>query len=159
MRIARRGSGPFHPIGGRRARTTMDLLRGTHCDILRHRSGPAADGPNTPFVASALRRTTDAHLKFNIGGAVVVTRHLCRTNCVACVHASSAGLDRSTMGVIHNCVDSGFNGGCLPRDPGRCTDGRGSRRTRRTVHPSSIGIVTRSLGSVRTSTRGLCRLV
>lgn len=116
---------------------------------------PLGGAPTTPFAASALRRRTTHGLKFAITRAVVITRHLCRSKLVACVHASSIGLSRLTIGTDHRAVSGLVNRHCMRGH--RFTAGAGkTRRTRRTVHPACV----RGTG-VRNAPRreGLCSLV
>lgn len=144
-----------HFTAGRRTQTFLRDYTRTRFAVRSVAAHPLHGSPTTPFAASALRRRTTQGLKCAITRAVVVTRHLCRRNLVACVHASSMGLSRLTLSSDQRIVASVVKSGCMGAQ--RFTAGAGNtRRTRRTVHPACV-----AGRAVRNASRRrhLCRLV
>lgn len=145
-----------HHLGsGGRIRTFLRSYGGTSFAVSSVAAGPMGGSPTPPFAASALRRRTTHGLKCSISRAVVVTRHLCRSKLVACVHASSIGLDSLTLNATGRTVFRACNRGCCGFHRCRAGDGK-TRRTRRTVHPACVDGI-RTKDSSRRG--GLCRLV
>lgn len=144
-----------HVGAGGRTRTFLGTYGKTGFTVRSVAAHPLGGAPPTPFAASALRRRTTHGLNCAITRAVVVTRHLCRSKFVACVHASSIGLSRFTAVNDGSTVVGVVNRHCIR--PHRFRAGAGkTRRTRRTVHPACV-----RGRSVRKATRrgGLCSLV
>ncbi len=145
FRIPSRGNGVMrvgtrlgaHFGRGTRTRTFLTRYGSTLFAVTSMRAGPLEGSPTTPFAASALRRRTTHGLKLSMSRAVAVTRQLCRSKRVACVHASSAGLSALYLNTDGGIVMRGVNRRC------RGTHGFGAgtgntRRTRRTVHPACV---------------------
>lgn len=144
-----------HLGAGRRTGTFLRAYGRTAFAVRSVAGHPVGGDPTTPFAASALRRRTTHGLNCAMTRAVVLTRGLCRTKFVACVHASSMGLSRCTARKDGRTVVGVVNRECMR--PHRFAAGAGkTRRTRRTVHPACVRGT-----AIRTSSRRgeLCSLV
>lgn len=154
--LMRVGTRLTHHLGaGGRTRGFLRSYGTTAFSVRSVMAHPMGGDPTTPFAASALRRRTTHGLNFAMTRAVVITRGLCRSKLVACVHASSMGLSRCTARKDGITVTRVVNSRCIR--PHRFTAGAGkTRRTRRTVHPACV-----RGRAVRKSTRreGLCSLI
>lgn len=127
--------------------------------MLKHKNKPTTNKPNTPFITSTLQQTTNTHLKFNIKKTIIITQHLYKTNYITYIHTNSTNLNQNTINIIHNYINNNFNKKYLPKNPNQYTNKKNSQKTHKTIHPSNINIITKSLKNIKTNTQKLYQLI